>query len=437
MAIAPATLCPLSYNTTFDASGRPVDALLYVFEAGTLTPAQAYSDASLTVPYETPIPTTGNHRLPGVYVGSGVFRYRLTDLQGVILEDVDGVQGAVTTSVTNLITSREFDAPVGSLVPVYRTDAPAGWVRANGRTIGNPVSGATEFADDSTKDLFVVLWNADPSLPVTSGRGNSALADFNLGKQINLPDLRRTVIAGVDGMGNGYKGTSSTDPYRTIGTRLGEEIHTLSVGEMPTHSHISSCSVDGGHIHAAQADLQGIHSHTAGCDQQGQHFHAASMDVQGDHTHAANMDVQGNHSHNGTTDTIGNHSHNYQFAGYAQDGTGDNTTSSGDRKTQVQSGGFTDGNGSHSHNFSTNNTGNHQHTISVVDNGAHLHNITVVPTGQHAHNITVNAAGVHTHNITIAEAGDHDHVIGIANTGFSLPHNNLQPTMPLTMLIKL
>ena len=82
----------------------------------------------------------------------------------------------------------------------------AGRVRANGNSIGNAVSGASELASPVCQSLFQWLWNGDPTLAVSGGRGATALADWNANKTIALPDFRGRTPFGIDGMGASASG---------------------------------------------------------------------------------------------------------------------------------------------------------------------------------------------------------------------------------------
>lgn len=131
--------------------------------------------------------------------------------------------------------------PTGVPMPYFGTTAPSGWVRANGRTIGNASSSATERANADTEDLFTLLWNSfsDSVCAVSSGRGASAAADYAANKTITLPDLRGRALFGLDDMGNTAAGrlgaviTSST----TNGASGGSETVTLTEAQLPSHTH--------------------------------------------------------------------------------------------------------------------------------------------------------------------------------------------------------
>jgi hypothetical protein len=76
--------------------------------------------------------------------------------------------------------------------------AECGWLWLDGGTIGNAASGAGTRANQDVYDLYKHLWDrvSDTYCPVATGRGASALADFNAGKQLTLPDLRGKALYG-------------------------------------------------------------------------------------------------------------------------------------------------------------------------------------------------------------------------------------------------
>jgi hypothetical protein len=121
-----------------------------------------------------------------------------------------------------------------------------GWVRINNLTIGNGVSGATEFASATASALYAYIWNnyANARCPVTGGRGASAAADFAGGKPIQLLDMRGRTPFGLDDMGNSAAGrilssnvTSAGDTTTTMAATGGEANHVLTVGELAQHNH--------------------------------------------------------------------------------------------------------------------------------------------------------------------------------------------------------
>lgn len=125
--------------------------------------------------------------------------------------------------------------PAGMIAPYAGSTAPAGWLIANGSTIGNASSGGTARANADTQTLFELLCNAwsNTYLPIqdstgaASTRGASCAADYAANKRLPLPDLRGRVPVGA-GQGSGLT-------ERVSGVKGGEEVHTLTTAEMPSH----------------------------------------------------------------------------------------------------------------------------------------------------------------------------------------------------------
>lgn len=136
-------------------------------------------------------------------------------------------------------------APTGAQLNFFGTVAPAGFVMASGRTIGNAASGALERANADTLLLYTLLWNSmtNAEAAVSSGRGASAAADFAANKTIALPDLRGRTSVGKDDMGGtaasrltvGGAGITGT----TLGAAGGVESVALTVAQLAAHTHAS------------------------------------------------------------------------------------------------------------------------------------------------------------------------------------------------------
>lgn len=145
--------------------------------------------------------------------------------------------------------------PTGAMMMFGATTAPTGWLRCNGRTVGNASSSATERANADTATLFSFLWDnyADSVCAVSTGRGASAAADYAANKNIGLPDLRGRAFFGLDDMGGSAASRLGTviTSQTTNGASGGTETHTLSVADVPAHTHTFSAttSSDGAHTH--------------------------------------------------------------------------------------------------------------------------------------------------------------------------------------------
>lgn len=328
MAVVSA-LCPLSLQTLFDLEGNPVrPARAYFFQAQTQNPLVVYQDALLSVAHQQPVQTTGNGRIPVVFVGTAPYRVRIFDAFGGLVEDIDGIPGAIAPVAGGGGggTINPGDARLiatGDMVASFSLALRAGFVRCNGYTVGSATSGSTERANADCIDLFKWLWNQDTShmLPIPGGRGASADGDWAANKQITLPDFRARALFGVDGMG------------APITNRMQGAIFDPSGGDA------TMLGVYGGRA-----------QHVLTQAQLASHLHGAS----------GNSDVAGAHTHNTATTTTGGHSHTYQaLSNQSVYGAGSGSGPATPSTVSVS------GDGAHNHNGVTDNQGNHQHYLTV------------------------------------------------------------------------
>ena len=122
----------------------------------------------------------------------------------------------------------------GDIKTSMLSSAPNGWVAMNDGSIGNVGSGATTRPNKDTFQLYKTIWDGvlDAWAPVSTGRGATAVADFVAGKTLTLPRSLGRALAGA--------GTGAGLTPRALGEYLGEETHTLSIAEMPSHNHPGS-----------------------------------------------------------------------------------------------------------------------------------------------------------------------------------------------------
>ena len=127
------------------------------------------------------------------------------------------------------------------------SQVPNGFLGCSGKTIGDGSSGATARANADQQALFAALWTTSATAgtltiqnssgtPVSAGA--SAAADWAAHRRITLPDCRGRATVGKDDIGGGARaGVVANAQAILAGGSEGEENHTLSVTEIPSHTH--------------------------------------------------------------------------------------------------------------------------------------------------------------------------------------------------------
>lgn len=113
-----------------------------------------------------------------------------------------------------------YVAPPGVVLPYAGTTAPSGWLLCYGQAI--------------SRATYAALFSA---IGTTYGGGDGSTT-------FNVPDLRGRVAGGKDDMGGAAASRLTTGGSGVNGAVLGAsggaETHTLSVAQMPSHSHTVS-----------------------------------------------------------------------------------------------------------------------------------------------------------------------------------------------------
>lgn len=113
--------------------------------------------------------------------------------------------------------------PPGVVMPFAGTAAPGGWLLAYGQAV--------------SRTTYAGLFTA---IGTTFGTGDGSTT-------FNLPDLRGRVAAGKDDMGGTAASRLTSGGSGVVGTTLGAtggaETHTLTIAQMPAHTHPSPQSM--------------------------------------------------------------------------------------------------------------------------------------------------------------------------------------------------
>jgi hypothetical protein len=338
-----------------NADRRAAGALAYFFEAGTTTARTTYQDADLTTPHAHPVVADAYGRFPAVFIDFDAYRERVKTAGGTLLWGTDDVPNPAPVAPEDGIEAGSSSLLLtGEVFFKFTNGIRNGAVRANGRSIGNAISGATERANVDCLALFTELYDSmDNTLcPVLSGglpttRGANAAADFAANKAITLPDLRGASPFGLDTMGNGPASRFSIavpgfdallNPGTAPGSTFGGNFVTLDTGMIPSHTHSFSATTgpNGMHAHTVSGTTSSdnAHSHTGTTSSDGDHAHtpstggtaflivgagaAAAPGIGANATTNTNTNTTGAHTHTYTTSTQAAHSHTFSATSSTQ-----------------------------------------------------------------------------------------------------------------------
>jgi hypothetical protein len=381
---------------------RASGAKAYFYAGGTTTPLVVYQDSGEAAAHAHPLLADASGRWPDVFVPyTTSYDVRVTSADDVQLTfsrqipNPDPVELSVTVDPVQTVTTGMIHAELLNTIK-------PGYVRLNGRSIGNAASGGTERAHADTSALFTYLWNAttDAIAPVSGGRGGSAAADFAANKNLGLPSFQGAIPIGLDDMGAtaggfftglGFAVGTETTP----GARTGANGAALNASNIPAHAHSGTTNPESAHTHTGTTGNQSAdHTHTGSTDSQGIHQHDAFInDPQ--HTHVM---ANGN--------------------GIITQGSGPNASGG----TQLTSSTIAPA----STGVRVKATSGGAADDKVASAGGHTHTVTnSIQTANHNHGFTSNAGSAHSHTFNTDSVGG------------SAPFNNLPRSVLVTWFIKL
>lgn len=162
------------------------------------------------------------------YLGLGTMATQSSPISGTLIQP-----GTIPISAIDNNFANNMGFSTGDVKLTYKASPDSGWVMADDGSIGNAGSGATNRANADTEALFKLMWRISAcTLQTYAGSSTSkttAAQDWSANKRLILPKLLGRAL-GVAGAGSGLTN-------RAIGASTGAETVTLTVNQMPSHSH--------------------------------------------------------------------------------------------------------------------------------------------------------------------------------------------------------
>jgi microcystin-dependent protein len=264
----------LSFYQFFGDGGGASAAVTTLIQNITLTSAWAKYVITTTIPDVT-AKNLGACQNTGLYIQA---QYPLSQTTSIDFASLSCYLAPFAPD-RDYLTQDQIDAVLnaprtGDVRVSLNSFSPYGWVACNDGTIGNPSSNATTRANLDTFPLFDLIWNgvSNTLAPLLNSagsptaRGASSMSDFSANNQISLTKVLGRALSSTGLPSSGGSGNSWP-----LGTAQGEELHLLSLGEIPNHQHTTlagglytinqlagSLSIPGGSTATTSQDTGGI-----------------------------------------------------------------------------------------------------------------------------------------------------------------------------------
>lgn len=174
----------------------------------------------------------------------------------------------------------------------------------NGRLV--PVGGFAFFAGSGAPNGYLVADGS--SVAVIDYPNLFAVLGYSYGgagANFSLPDCRGLVLAG-QGLGTAVAGLTN----HVLGSVAGSETHTMTAGELVTHTHVQNAHT---HTQDAHTHTQDSHNHTQDSHNHTQDAHTHTQNSH-NHTQDSHNHTQNSHTHMIGTQTAGSNGGYIQYA---------------------------------------------------------------------------------------------------------------------------